>query len=241
MSGDAVQRLTVDSKPRAAFVRTADAWVYRVFDLFLWRFLWRWNRGTIRGELPDEPLLLIPNHSSYLDWMLLDLLLRHVAHRKAVFLAKRKVLETPLLANLARHCGAILVDDTSRMKAVALAARLFAAPPADAPPPLVCIFPEGTRSRQGERLPASKGAAWLARKAGVRMVPVALCGFCQVWPSHRLLPSLRRSGLSVHFLPPVLPAAFSDDQGAIDHVMDEVYQALLSAKFHDIDFAEREI
>lgn len=226
MSGVAVHSRTGGRRQQSAIARAADAAVYRAFDCFLWHFLWHWNRGTVRGELPYEPLILIPNHSSYLDWMMLDLLLRHEARRNAVFLAKEKVFETPLLASLSRHCGAIRVDDAYRMKAVAVAARVFTEPSEGGPPPLVCIFPEGTRSRLGERLPASKGAAWLARKAGVRMAPVALMGFRRVWPPQRRLPSLRRTGLSVQFLPPVSPADFPDDQDAIDHVLDEVYKVV---------------
>ena len=39
---------------------------------------------------------------------------------------------------------------------------------------IVCIFPEGTRSKTGALLPPLPGAAFLVRKAGVSVCPVAL-------------------------------------------------------------------
>ena len=38
-----------------------------------------------------------------------------------------------------------------------------------------------TRSATGARLPSSGGASWVARQGGVSLVPVALCGFWEIW------------------------------------------------------------
>ncbi|MBT8213323.1 MAG: 1-acyl-sn-glycerol-3-phosphate acyltransferase [Acidimicrobiia bacterium] len=47
---------------------------------------------------------------------------------------------------------------------------------------LVCLFPEGRRVREwGENAP-KKGAAWLALRAGVPLIPIAISGTEIVWP-----------------------------------------------------------
>ena len=39
---------------------------------------------------------------------------------------------------------------------------------------VVCIFPEGTRNKKGDLLPFLPGAAFIARKASVPIIPIAL-------------------------------------------------------------------
>ncbi len=67
------------------------------------------------------------------------------------------------------------------------------------------IAPEGTRSRTGQLLPAKTGAAYLADRSGVPILPVAITGSEKVW---RELARLHRPHLRVQFgqpfhLPPV--------------------------------------
>ena len=186
--------------------------------------LWWRNRGEIRGILPDKPCILICNHGSYLDWMLLDVLLLRKHRRNITFLAKTKLLGNPVWRQMIWYRRAILVDERDKLHATAKIIRLFRNQ-ADLKP-VVVIFPEGTRSRSGERLPASSGAAWLARKCGVPLVPVALKGFWQVWPPHRLLPSLRRSELLVRFLDPIDVELIGDDEAATAMAMDRIYEVV---------------
>jgi len=89
------------------------------------------------------------------------------------------------------------------------------------------VFPEGTRSRTGEKLPCSESAALMARRCEAVIVPVALCGFWEVWPPHQKLPRLKRVGLSIHFLPSINPKEFADDQAAVNYAMDRCYALVL--------------
>jgi 1-acyl-sn-glycerol-3-phosphate acyltransferase len=115
-----------------------------------------------------------------------------------------------------------VVSDAAKMKAAALAVKVFSSASPHGKP-IVGIFPEGTRSKDGEPLPAISGAAWIARRAGVPLIPVALCGFWEAWPPSSPLPRLDRRNLSIHFLEPVNPADFSDDQSATDFALNEIY------------------
>ena len=199
--------------------------IYTCIRLFLWTFLWQWNRGVVHGTLPNEALVLVPNHGSYLDWVILDILLRKKYRREVIFLAKAKVFKNPIWRAAARVSKPIIVDQGGRFKAVASAARFLRSSSLERP--IICIFPEGTRSRSGEKSKiVSGGAAWLARKLHVPMVPVALCGFWEVWPPKNHLPSLKRVGLSVHFLPPINPGDAGDDHADTDSAVEKAYEVV---------------
>jgi long-chain acyl-CoA synthetase len=199
--------------------------LYALFELFFWIFLWRWNRGVIHGELPDGPLVLAPNHGSYLDWLLLDVIFRRELGRHMTFLAKQKVVRNPLFRMLAREREAIVFTGSSKTRAVGLAVRTLSCDNAEANP-AVCIFPEGTRSRTGEKHSVFCGAATLARKTHAKIVPVALCGFWEVWPPHKRLPTFRRVGLSVHFLEAVHPDEASDDMVLVEEAVGRAYEVV---------------
>jgi len=52
------------------------------------------------------------------------------------------------------------------------------------------IHPEGTRSRSGKMGEFKQGAAQLAIKSGVKIVPVCIDGAYEVYPPHRRLPRI---------------------------------------------------
>lgn len=206
----------------ALWERAAGKTLYAVFELFFWMFLWRWNRGAIHGGLPDGPIVLTPNHGSYLDWLLLDVIFRRSFGRDVSFLAKQKVVRNPFFRALARERHAIVFDDESRKQAVAFTVSALSCADAGSPP-AVCVFPEGTRSRTGEKSSFFPGAAALARQFQAQIVPVALCGFWEVWPPQKRLPTLTRIGLSVHFLEPIDPGGTSDDVLLVEAALDRAY------------------
>lgn len=120
----------------------------------------------------------------------------------------------------------IVVDENKKLKAAVLATKVFS----EATPgtnPIVGIFPEGTRSKDGQPLPAISGASWIARKAGMPILPVALCGFWEAWPPATPLPRWKRKHLGIHFLKPINPADFPDDQAATDFALSEIYNVVL--------------
>ena len=53
---------------------------------------------------------------------------------------------------------------------------------------MVLLFPEGTRTRDGEVAPLQPGFCTLARRGRAAIVPVAIDGAYQAWPRSRLLP-----------------------------------------------------
>jgi len=201
-----------------------ERFIYYLFEPCCWS-IWYWHSRSVNGDLPDEPLVLVANHGSYLDWLLLHVVLRRKLRRKVQFLAKEKVVRNPLFRVLVRATESVVVHENHKMKATAMAAKVFA----DASPgqnPIFCIFPEGTRSRDGQPLPAMNGGVWLARKSNVTLIPVAFCGFWEAWPPSMPLPRLRKQHLGIHFLEPVKLSDFPDDQSATDFAMRQIYEVV---------------
>lgn len=62
---------------------------------------------------------------------------------------------------------------------------------------VVLIFPEGTRSADGELQLLQPGFCALARRGRVPIVPLAIDGPFKVWPRHKKLPGLARITISV--------------------------------------------
>jgi 1-acyl-sn-glycerol-3-phosphate acyltransferase len=118
-----------------------------------------------RAALPAGPCIVVANHASYLD----ALLLVRVLPRPVAFMAKAELARFALLGLLLRRLGAVFVDrfDSER----AIAAAQLAAAGGD-----VLFFPEGTLRRMPGLLPFHLGAFMAAHQAGRPVVPVALRG-----------------------------------------------------------------
>jgi long-chain acyl-CoA synthetase len=127
-------------------------------------------------KLP-RPLLVCPNHQSYLDALIvcstypLDLL-RDVFH-----IGFADYFSGPFTSRLAAWVNVIPVDaDLNLLRAMrAGAAGLRAGK-------VLNLYPEGQRSFDGTLLEFRKGAAILATELNAPIVPVAIDGLHRVWP-----------------------------------------------------------
>lgn len=83
---------------------------------------------------------------------------------------------------------------------------------------MVLLFPEGTRSPDGEVHSIKPGFCAVARRAGVPIVPVAMDGSFDSWPRWRLLP--RRAVIHVQFGDPISAAEIErlTDDGLVAEV-----------------------
>ncbi len=153
-----------------------------------------------RGEeqIPAHgPAILVANHPSYLDPILLSL----AVTRPIRFMAWDRILRVPLLGALARLFGAFPVDVTPGLggSAYATSKRLLEEGA------LVGIFPEGQRSRQGGLEPELRsGAARLALETGAPLVPATIRGAFRAWPRSRRLPGFVL--IQVRYHEPIDPA-----------------------------------
>ncbi|HUY32776.1 MAG TPA: lysophospholipid acyltransferase family protein [Pirellulales bacterium] len=68
---------------------------------------------------------------------------------------------------------------------------------------MVLIFPEGTRTHDGEVAAFKPGFSALARRTAVPLLPVAIEGSFDAWPRQRLLPGL--ATIHIRFGEPISP------------------------------------
>lgn len=136
------------------------------------------GRRSVASRLPDGPVIVISNHTSYADGILLVLVCRRLG-RSVRLLATGGVFRAPLLGGLVRRLGFIRVDRNT----AGAAASLDAAAEALAAGEAVALFPEGRTTRDPHRWPerAKTGAVRLALRTGAPIVPIAMVG------AHRVL------------------------------------------------------
>src|SRR5918998_228721 len=127
-------------------------------------------RVKIRGlELldPKETYVFVSNHRSYLDTAAMFIF----TGRRIGLLAKKELLKVPVLGVGMGFVNVMAIDRTNRESAIRTteaAARRIQSGVSFA------VFVEGTRAKPGELLPFKKGAFYMARQAGVPVVPVAI-------------------------------------------------------------------
>jgi putative phosphoserine phosphatase/1-acylglycerol-3-phosphate O-acyltransferase len=132
------------------------------------------------------PALVVANHRSYFDPLVLGLLLAR-AGRTVRFLGKKEVFDAPVIGALARSMGQIRVDrGTGSNRPLQEAARALDAGE------VVCILPQGTiprgRAFFEPTLVGRPGAARLGAMTGAPIYPVGLWGTEQVWPRSSKVP-----------------------------------------------------
>jgi 1-acyl-sn-glycerol-3-phosphate acyltransferase len=118
-------------------------------------------------------VLLVANHQSYLDPVLVAVRL----YRPVSFFAKSELFENPYFGWFIRMLHAFPVrqgeGDIGAVKE--LIRRLNEGYAMN-------IYPEGTRSLDGQIAPLEKGVALIIRKANVPIIPVAIEGSFAAWP-----------------------------------------------------------
>jgi len=137
-----------------------------------------------RARLPRHgPAILAANHRSFLDSILLPL----VVPRRITFVAKADYFDNPKTAWFFRGVGQIPIR---REGGSASAGALLAAGDVLECGGLFGIYPEGTRSPDGKLYKGHTGVARLALSAGVPILPVAMIGTREAQPIGQVMPRL---------------------------------------------------
>ena len=158
---------------------------------------------TLSGleHLPSSGgVIVASNHLSLLDVPLLG----YAIPRESRFPAKPELFANPLLARFLLSLGGFpIARGEGDRKALSFSEEVLRQGG------VLGIFPEGTRSRNGELRPFHRGVALLAMGAGVPIVPAAIAGTDRSLPSGAGYPRFAR--LTVTFGPPEWPAPPSSD------------------------------
>lgn len=176
-------------------------------------------RVSVKGlELldPKQTYVFVSNHRSYLDTAAMFI----YTGRRIGLLAKKELLKVPVLGVGMGFVNVMAIDRTNRDSAIrtteAAAQRIKSGVS-------FAVFVEGTRARPGELLPFKKGAFYMARQAGVPVVPVAIKNSDVLMGKGT---GEARSGtIEMVFMRPIETVSRTSDE-AIDHLVAEARQAI---------------
>jgi len=147
------------------------------------------RRGIRRAAqtLPDGPIIIISNHTSYADGVLLAIACRRMG-RSLRLLATGGVFRAPLIGRMAKRLGFIAVQRGSSSAAHSLDAAVDALAAGEA----VGLYPEGRITRDPAMWPerAKTGAVRLALRSGAPIVPVAMVGAHRVVSRRKIITNL---------------------------------------------------
>jgi 1-acyl-sn-glycerol-3-phosphate acyltransferase len=185
-------------------------------------------RFDVRGaeHIPhDGPAVLASNHLSYLDFTFVGFA---AAQRRRLvrFMAKQSTFDSRLSGRAMRAMRHIPVDRASGAAAYRKAARALAAGE------LVGVFPEATISRSFTLKRFKLGAATLAVREQVPLVPVVL------WAPQRIVTvdmrtSVRRGKTIMVLVGPPIVAAADDEPAEIDARLTRCMQELLDRAWRE--------
>ncbi len=173
-------------------------WFYKLarFVLYiLYRLFFRFKAfGAENVPAAGGGVILAPNHASYLDPPILGISLK----RPVTYLAKEYLFKAFLLGPLLSKLGALPIksesDDFRSIRAMVRALK---------DGECMVIFPDGTRSLDGNLKEAEDGVGFLALKSGAVVVPVYIRGSYDAYPKGAKC--FRMKPIRTHYGKPFVP------------------------------------
>jgi len=126
---------------------------------------------------------VVSTHASHLDWVML----LGYCPDPVRFIARANLVKIPVIGDYLKQRG-ILID---RKKGIDAKVAIRSAARDDHPSPIL-IFPEGTRTRDGELQPFKLGGLQILAEEGLTMVPVCITGTFDAFPRHARI--IKRGG-----------------------------------------------
>ncbi|TPE52486.1 lysophospholipid acyltransferase family protein [Amaricoccus solimangrovi] len=152
-------------------------------------------RVEVRGEIPTGDVIVASKHQSFLDIMILSYHLPRVR-----FIMKQQLRWAPILGLYALRIGSTPVNRGKR--AAAMKAMVSDVEKDSGTPHQLVIYPQGTRTLPGAKLPYKVGAGVLYERLGKTCVPAAT-NVGVFWARRS---RYRDPGVAVvEFLPPIAP------------------------------------
>ncbi|SKC85446.1 lysophospholipid acyltransferase family protein [Maledivibacter halophilus] len=128
----------------------------------------------------DRPVLFVSNHQSYLD---IPILLGYIDKPKA-FIAKKELSNIPLFSTWMKSLQCVFIDRSDirqSLRAIKKGIELLKKGYS------FVIFPEGTRSKDGNLMEFKPGSLKMAIKAKVPIVPVTIKGANKIMPRGKIV------------------------------------------------------
>jgi len=162
------------------------------------KFYFRLNSEGLEN-LPNGPFILAPNHQSFLDGLFVAVFLKNKIMKRTYFYAKEKHVKNKVLKFIADKSNVIVMDLSDLKTSLKKLAEVLKNGRN------LIIFPEGTRSFNGELGDFKKTFAILSRELNVPIVPVAIEGANKALPRGKIIPRPFKK-VRVKFLKPIMPS-----------------------------------
>ncbi|MBS0655119.1 MAG: 1-acyl-sn-glycerol-3-phosphate acyltransferase [Verrucomicrobia bacterium] len=138
-----------------------------------------------KSYLPEEGIypggaIIAANHASHFDPPLIAISWPEPIH----FLARKSLFDVPLLRPVITRLNAHPLGGKHDLSSLKLACRLLQEGKK------ILVFPEGTRSTDGEISEFKNGISLLAKRSGCPVIPTYIHGSFDLWPRSRALPRL---------------------------------------------------
>ena len=169
---------------------------------------------------PRTALIFMPNHTSFLDGPMLEMIIPGAAR----VVLKKSVGRIPIVGLAMRFVGFIPVDRKGAeggKRSIARAVRMVREKGYS-----FLIFPEGTRSRDGKLQRFRRGGFFLALESGAPIVPVTIRGTFALMPKGQKF--ARRGTVGVAFHDPIPVTGYTIETMA--GLMEKVREAILSVE-----------
>ncbi|TLD82441.1 1-acyl-sn-glycerol-3-phosphate acyltransferase [Helicobacter sp. MIT 11-5569] len=174
---------------------------------------------TTQGSLDSSAQILIMNHQSFMDVIYFEA----VHPNNLCWIAKKELGEVFLYGHALKAPKMILINRESKKELVFL---LREAKERLEQGRMLCIFPEGTRSKGGEKLlPFKSGAKFLVENFKLKVQPVVFCGTRKSLNFEKL--DFENSPFSVQYLEsftPENPDWFEELEARMQEVYLTMYQ-----------------
>jgi 1-acyl-sn-glycerol-3-phosphate acyltransferase len=170
-------------------------WVGYNLTKLLGRIFFRLRVVHRERMINHGPVILAANHQSFLDPPFAG----SVSDRAIYFLARRTLLDGPILGWVLPKLNVIPVDSEGGKDRTALKALIRILRAGEG----TLVFPEGQRSPDGKLQPALPGVGLVIAKTLAPVVPMRIFGAFDAWPIHQKWPRPGRVtivvGEPIHF------------------------------------------
>jgi 1-acyl-sn-glycerol-3-phosphate acyltransferase len=211
-------------------------WYHRILSAYTWSVLY--IMGNVKKEIENpqgedfsKPAVIIANHQSFLDILVMTMLNPHV-----VLLTNEWVWHSPLFGKLVRLADYYPVAQGIENAMGLLEAKVKAGYS-------IVVFPEGTRTPDGQIKRFHKGAFFLAEKLKLDILPVVIHGTAYTMSKGDFL--LKDGHVSIRYLPRISQGdkdfgeTYTDRAKSIGGYFRKQYAALKTAREQPVYFREQ--
>ena len=172
----------------------------------------------------DTPFIMTPNHQSFFDGLFVSIYLKRKIFRNTYFYAKEKHIKRRWVKFLAGTNNVIVMDISNNLKeSIQKLAEVLKKGNN------IIIFPEGTRTTDGEIGSFKKLFAILGKELKVPIVPVMISGANKALPKGSIIPRPLKS-IVIEYLKPIYPEENCTYDSIVEKVRDSIDENLKKVK-----------